>query len=117
MGTPKVVWEYSSARTFSFLQMLIAIIQVVAKPRAIWPALSSIVNLALPGLVGTESFVTPPSFWSLLWVPSAILSCKLAPGAAVPLTYHRVWGKLLPFSNLQWKSNISRLFWSHGVVF
>lgn len=88
--------------------------------RAIWLVLKSTIGLC-PSWPGGDRELQDsfPILVSALG-PSAILSYKLTPGAVLPLTGHSVWGKLLPFSNLsflQWKSDISRLFWSHGAVF
>lgn len=45
---PKLVWKFSSARPLSFLQLLISVIQAVARSGNIWTALRSLSNHAFP---------------------------------------------------------------------
>lgn len=104
MDTPKLAWKFSSARPFPFLQLLIAVIQAVAGSKNIQLGAAQ----SRPPHPGrTESVVTPHH--------SRLCSQHLC-----QLTYHRIWGELLPFSNLsllRWKSDISRLPRPHQAVF
>lgn len=88
--------------------------------RAIWLVLKSTIDLCPSWLGGDRELQDSVTILVSALGPSTILSYKLTPGAVLPLIDHSGWGKLLPFSNLsflQWKSDISRSFWSHGAVF